>query len=107
MRPGSLAAPQQRAVGSRRQVGWIRPPPHGRGALAGLRYLFYLVAMYGIPAYVFTVWAWYLYTQWVEEIVAHEWATAAPKATAARAETMSSALYQPWVASRWRGWIGV
>jgi hypothetical protein len=43
--------------------------------------------MYGIPAFVFTVWAWYLYTQWVEEIVAQERATAARLAAAARAET--------------------
>jgi len=52
-----------------------------------LRYLLYLVAMYGIPAYIFTVWAWYLYTQWVAEIVAHERAMAASNAAAARAET--------------------
>ena len=85
--PGPLVAPQQRAVPPGRQVGWIRPPPRGRGVLAGLRYLLYLVAMYGIPAFVFTVWAWYLYTQWVEEIVAQERATAARLAAAARAET--------------------
>jgi len=50
MRPGSLVAPQQRAVGPRRQVGWIRPSPRGRGVVAGVRYLLFLVAMYGIPA---------------------------------------------------------
>lgn len=87
MRPGPFVAPQQRAVPPCRQVGWIRPPPRGQGLLAGLRYLLYLVAMYGIPAYVFTVWAWYLYTQWVEEIVAQERAMAARQAAAARAET--------------------
>jgi len=84
--PGPLVAPQQRAVSLGCQVGWFCPPPRGRGVLAGLRYFLYLVVMYGIPAYIFTVWAWFLYTQWVEEIVTQERATAVRQAAAAARE---------------------
>lgn len=83
--PAHLGA-QQRVVRSHPPVGWTPSLTFRRALRAGLLYSLSLVAKYGIPAYVFTIWAWHVYMRWIKDIVANDRAMTSLNPTPPREE---------------------